>query len=1196
MIRMSDEIKKLTAAQLRAIRTFEGPLFIAAGAGSGKTAVVTRRFVQAVASGFASVDEILTITFTRKAAAEMMERIRCYLRKGETVDASGDGAQEERMLEAYRKIESARISTIDSFCASLLRANALAAGIDPGFAAADESRAVMLQEEAFDAALKELVARWQNRDKAAVIGFITAYDPDVNGKLFKIVKSVYEKLRSQGKAATLPQPQLPDVEAAKLELSGAIRDAQEAINKIDKPGSNLKKCSEQLSNLAAALEQAEPVKAEEAVKDSPINPGNLGKMKPAIEPVKECRRIYLTALCSHAAAGALDFFRELLETFHQEYSRKKEELGLLDFADLTLKARELLLQNEDIKQKTASSFRLVMVDEYQDTNPLQDEMIRLISGENLENLMVVGDENQSIYGFRDADVSLFRQQRERARRGGWLIELKKNFRSHPQVLDFADHVFNSAGMLSPGYLKLQPGAKPDGCRENCRVEVILVNNSVPSPDDPSKTVTAKGGITRAAEAGEIAARLRRLFNDPESGFCAGDAAILLRTRASVDFYCDALTQAGIESYLAAGSGYHEKLELRDVVSMFKLIVNPLDDLAMLSVLRSPYVGLSDEALFWLRQPLADEDMTETPIWPSLKQTGRLDRLELADREKLLVFSERLKQMRLAAGRETLRALAARAINSGDYAAMVLAGEKGRQDFANLMKLLDMADDFEDSWGSGVAEFAEFLERQKEAGAREVEAPTEAEGVDAVRIMTMHSAKGLEFPLVVLPDLGNGSSGGKRDSSVLLVDRGRGSRIGLQYKTGGAGGDSAFDYDELKIEQDDREIEERKRLLYVAMTRAERLLIVSGVAPAGKKGDMQKNPFSWLRCRLGMPWGVAEISEDGCYYKTFGDAKTRLRICADPEGAAARSPQAGDAAAGGARIPEIREEINRMPGPAVHVPPAITPTALDAYAACPRRYWLENVLRAGELFPETPAAAAEAKERLSNTEIGSLIHKVLEQDLLLLKAGPFPEGLLAERAAQALGPGAELTPADHERVQQLLSNFLRAPVAGELIAAAASARLKTRLKTEVSFSTLIGQTTILSGQMDAVCPPSPGGKNKGGASTLVVDYKTSARDGSHEAAGPGGYRYQAAAYALAAARLNRGPVRVVLLYLGGEDPEQVEQEYSFRQAATLETELQALIGGMSKKDFPPLPKFDAYRCKWCAGGPNKTAICAAGFQP
>jgi len=1155
----------LTPEQLQAIKTLEGPVFVAAGAGSGKTGVVTRRFVHAIATGYAGVDEILTITFTKKAAAEMMERIRGFLHERLTIDPP-DEAGRARMAEAYREIERAQISTIDSFCASLLRANALAAGIDPNFSAVDDSQAGLIREEVFDDCLKQLVIE----KSAEAVEFIAAYDPNLSGELFKTVTGVYATLRSQGKSVTLPDPELPDIGRAERELMEVTLAAREAAAQITVPNYNQSIGLNKLEALEQALAESDLTSRAHLAETGEIKPGSMGPAKEEFSRLEEPRKVFVTAVRSRIALKTFALFRDLLESFDLKYAEAKHKFGVLDFADLAAQTRDLLLKNKGIQEKVSSRYRLIMVDEFQDTNALQHELIGLIAS---NNLFMVGDENQAIYGFRDADVELFRKEKEEARENGSLIELKNNFRSQPQIIEFVDFIFNRDKMLAPGYLQLEASASLEQEDEECRVEVIFVDERRTDGKENLKRV--KKEITRPAEAQLIAERLNELFKE---GYSKGDVAILLKSKNDAEIYRNALDRADIENYFSVGSSYFGKLEVNDVLNMLKLIINPLDDIAILGVLRSPLAGVSDNAIYWLRQK-DDEDVSRyRPIWPTLNSLDRFEHVDGEDREKISSFVAWLGEMRQAAGRLTLRRLVHTIVNHGDYAAMMAGGPDGKQNLANLLKLLDLTGDFEISWGSDLKQFTDFLEHQKETEVREIEAPTEAEGVDAVRIMTMHSAKGLEFPLVVLPNLQAHGNSGWPD---IMLDRDDGGRIGMKFKTNGHGGGEAFAYGELREEAVCRDRRESKRLGYVAMTRARKHLILSGVAKADRLPKMNKQtdpPFDWIQNLLQLRWDRDDNLGKADRIENINGTTVGLQISTDPEAAAGRYLQAQEKHKSQAP-PRIDPNITVMPEAAVYVPPSISPTALDIFHACPRRYYLESVLHAGDLFKGAMTdKTAAINGLLSHTDMGLLVHKILEDDLPVLESESATSEMVPKRALQVLEGGVELASADIKRAIDLIENFRRAPVAAELFRAVDTGTLQR----ELGFSTLLGKT-ILQGQIDVYCLIDDG--------ALVVDYKSGAPgEGRTAAEAAESYKYQMASYALAAMRMNPGPVKVVLVYLGGDDPKEFIQEFTADDIPGLEAGLQAIIDSMADGAFPPLSEPDAHHCAWCVGGGDDTGLC------
>lgn len=1167
----------LTDNQRRAIVSRDGRLFLAAGAGSGKTGVVTRRFVYALATGRAAIDEILTITFTRKAAAEMMRRIRDYLRDGILVDAEPDTEQARRMAAAYRDIERAQISTIDSFCTSVLRANALAAGLDPEFRAADESQAQVIMEEAFERSLIGFV-----RDHGdAAVELIRCYDANLSGMLYKAVTGIYGRLRNQGGQPELPLPAVR-VEEAQAELraaSAAVLQAHSALS--GKPSKTRDTAAERVASLLEALDSApddlellESVESGEAQGKS-----RLKEIYDECQAYNEARQRLAKEIRSRHAHGTLMLFNDLLTGFAREYERQKRRLGVLDLGDLTTKTRDLLAANRSVRERVASRYKLVMVDEFQDTNPLQQEIVELVAG---ELLMMVGDQNQSIYGFRDAVVELFQQEDARAAAAGYRIELNDNFRSQPEILAFVDFIFNREDMLAPGYIELNPAAPHEpGQGEDPRIEVLLIDKRRNSTKDNLEEVDQ--AIVDQAEAQLIAERLQQLFG--EGRFNPGDCAILVRKSAYAEPIREALAGAGIEHYLASGRSYFQKLELGDVINIFKLIVNPLDDIAMLGALRSPMAGLSDDALYWLREAARDGRGRPEPLWRTIASDRKVDHLDAAAEFALRSFAGTLGELRATSLREPLQSTARRVIDINDYAAAAAGGADGKQKLANLMMLLDLAADFESAWGNDVAEFADFLQQQKEIRAKQADAPTEEEGVAAVRIMTMHAAKGLEFPLVVMPHLAWKKIG--RDDDIIKINR-EGSRVGIKYVSDDGFAGHAFDFDELKREEVARGKAEEHRLGYVSMTRAMRHLILSGSAPVDNEPNRDNEtdpPLNWLREYLEL--GRARDEELGSpeIIELPKGNRVAYRIEADPEAAAARLAGA-NAVHKDEEPPSLPADLSVLP-PASYMPPVISPTAIDVIRACPRRYYLERVIRAGAVLPEMPAMqAARGGEGLNATLMGTLVHALLEKSPIPLGDTDWLTDEQIEEGASLALPGRELSPGDRGRARQLAANIRRTGVITEIDAAAAAGAWAR----ELPFSTMVGPS-ILRGKMDVFIEREAG--------SLVIDYKTGRYSDIYpEAKVMDDYQFQMSAYALAASRLRPGPVEVVIALLN-EPVGEVRLIFDEARLDGLEAELNEQIGRLADGAFAPLAVFDPGSCESCAGNRIGGPLCAvalAGQSP
>lgn len=1120
----------------------EGSLFVAAGAGSGKTTVVMEGFVEALSQKKAAIDEILTITFTDKAAGDMMRKVREILK-------------DKGMLAERRQIENARISTIHSFCARLIRSHALLLGLDPGFGVADANRAGVLKQEAFDTCLESLVA--DHGEEAAELIFLL--DRNRSGLLFGHVTGLHEKLRSQNRPLDFT---LPEVDLASL-LEQLARAARDALRALDAKGSSSASNRQKLEQLEALPGVADPVYIRELLAANKVS-----NFRGAPDEVADVNALW--GLCRSATyLPLLKLLRELLVRFGGEYARLKREAGLLDFEDLQIEALRLLNEQPEVAERVAGQFRYIIVDEFQDTNHLQCEIVdRLDRG----NVCFVGDENQSIYRFRNAEVELFQQKRREADEKTRLKELAENFRSQPEILEFVDLIFSREGMLDKGgYLSLIPRAKPDPFSEESRVEVMLVDHG--GKEKPN------ADLARQGEAELIARRLQELFKEG-CGYEPGKTAILVRSRTGLDKYREALDRYGIPNYLGINKDYYRKLELGDALNLLKLLVNPLDDLALIAVLRSPMVGVSDETLMQLRQAVG---RGWVPLWPVLDQPDRLDSLDKEEHRRLEGFRDEFNSLRRRSRGQQLTATVREVLGFRDYSAVAARDRKGGQALANLLKLQDLAAAFESSWGPDLGAFVEFLQEQQESKVDEADAPTEEEGGGAVRFLTIHKSKGLEFDLVVWPNMGGRPPG---DGSIVLF--GDEGQVGFSFKDANGKDVALFDYEKIQEESKAKELAEEKRLGYVAMTRARRRLILCGRTDLDKAAAAPAascEPVDWVKGALGLHSANEDLAE--LFARPEPSRRMLLKgvekappvlftICTDPE-ALLEEGQKLAAARAAEAVEDIDPDISTLPAGAVFVPPYISPTALDAYKTCPRQYYLERVLKLGDLNGMVAPVKRAGGNGLDAAQRGTLAHALLEEASFPLGEPP-GESQLLELAGRVLEPGFQFSDEDREHIHRYLGNLAEAPVMADLV----EAEKQGCLEREKQFTYLLGET-IISGKMDAFARLD--------GQVVVVDYKTTklSEEFDNEAAAAK-YRRQMEAYAVAAGQLAPGlPLKVCLLFLDQPGAEQT-RVYQAADLDRLKAELGGIIESMADGAFEPLPAFDRDCCVFCIGGPNRTRLC------
>jgi ATP-dependent helicase/nuclease subunit A len=786
--------RALTAEQSQAVARRQGSLLLSAGAGSGKTSVLVERFVRCVLEDDTSPGRILAITFTERSAGELAERIRSrFLELGRR--------------ELARDTEAAFIGTFHGFCARLLRAHPLLAGLDPDFAILDEPLAGRLRLDAFRAALGDFLAG-QGR---AAVDLVAAFGAD---RLRATILGVHSQLRSEGHIEpVLPSPASGGDSNDDLLREGAT-PGEENVHEVDREGAQ--------------------------------------------------------------ACALLDV---LLRGYSRRYGDAKGARGALDFDDLELLAGALLNEHAGVRSAWSSRFELLMVDEFQDTNPRQ---LAILAALQRENLFTVGDELQSIYGFRHADVELFRARRaELAARGGALA-LTHNFRSHPHLLKAINVVF--AARFGDAYTPLVPGEP--SAEDAAPIELLLTDQSAwngAGIDDGASGENDAGsengaGIDiagdlpsaprwRQAEARLLAQRLADIVAAGEAS--PGDIAVLLRALGDLPLYQRALEQRGLPT-LASVGGFWGQEQVSDLLAYLRALANPLDEVALYSTLASPLVGLCSDTLAHIalaaRQPAPSHGgrssgrPDEPGAWAGQQGAWEMllrpppdlrARLDPHEWERLARFTERFAGERALAPRHTIVGLLRRGMDFSGYRAHLLSLPNGPRRLANVHKLLDLANRFEAQEGRELRGFLDHVAHRSDApGGAEPEAPV-SDGQDAVRLMSIHAAKGLEFPVVCLADLGRKPTTARPD---LLVD---GHRLGLRLaRLDGSPGVPTLHYGELLEERLEAEALEEQRIVYVALTRARARLILSGSVafeswPADAPGAA---PIAWLGPALapGLP--------------------------------------------------------------------------------------------------------------------------------------------------------------------------------------------------------------------------------------------------------------------------------------------------------------------------------------------------------
>ena len=1070
-----------------------GTVFLSAGAGTGKTSVLVERFVRAVCDEGLDVDSTLVITYTKRAAGELRARIRDALRARGRHDLA-------------RELDGAWISTIHGFCNRLLKTYPFEAGLDPRFRELDEAQAAVLRGEAFDAALEAFCTG----ERPERLRLLATYRVD---GLRRMLTGVYETLRAAGRPLVLELGERPPLE----ELVADLREAARCLA-ADEAATEL-----QRANAARVLDAVEGSPPPERLLDLSAHRARGERA----ETFERARRAVEQAALDELAADDRELLQELLDAFAAAYAAAKRRESALDFEDLQLLARDLLRDHRELREREQLRFRAVMVDEFQDTNRLQCELVDLIAGPGCE-VFTVGDEFQSIYGFRHADVQVFRERREQA--GGGLA-LVRNYRSRPEVLAAVNELFG--GEFGDGFQPLHAsGEFPDPVFGQ-PVELLVTDKA---------SFAGTGTHWRRAEAQAIARRVRELVD--AGAATPGEIVLLFAAGTDAERYEEELRRVGLPTYRATGRGYFGQQQVVDLLMYLRLLHNRYDDVALASVLASPFVGVSNDALVLIRRAAS-----RRPLFAGIERDVP-ETLADADARLVRAFRQRYDRLVPAMPRLSLERLCERVLAEHDYDLAVLAQWDGRRRYANLRKLARLARSYEELRGPDVEGFVRFVREQEAVGARELEAVAEEEGANAVRLLTIHAAKGLEFKVVVVADAGRDRAPPGADEILALSDGRFGFRVADPVTSVRRG---AFAYEEVRKARRRQEAAERLRLYYVAMTRAVDRLIVSGAIDHDAAADAS-TPIGWVLGRLRCD-AELEAAGDAPVELVRGPARLLLRLerfspapdvsVEEPAGEAQLSLFADAGAAAPLPPAPILPALEPIPAPPLHRARRLSFTGLSTFDQCSYKYYARYVVGMRERRP-----AGDAGEGgMAATDLGSVVHAMLERD-----------GVEMPEAA----------PEDVARIRRLVDAWRGSELAARIDALDAVER-------EARFG-FAHDGVLVHGFIDLL--------HRDGGRALVVDYKTNALAElspaevvEHE------YRLQRLVYALACFRDGADEVEVVYSFL--ERPEApVARTFTRADVPELEAGLSAAVAAIHAGEFRPRPSEFA-----CSGCPALDLVCA-----
>lgn len=848
------DLSTLMPQQLQIVKTLDRPLFVSAGAGSGKTFTLTRRIVYALSpeSGpfVEHLDQVLAITFTKDAAAEIRDRVRRAL-----ID---EGMDEEALT-----VDDAWISTIHGMCSRILRAHALELGIDPEFTVLTDT------DELMDQAVEHVLGR--------------ATVPDAAPELAASLKALYAWYPMAGEggsfgAGTTIKGLVRDLLELSSQLPGGMDDVRVARGQAD-TSALADAYRAALGASKAATEKAQTaldaIDAFEASDKTMVDAARLMMSCTMPRASKAFPKEQVELLKAEAADAfinivlacggpALDALVGLARSVEAEYRALKAARSALDNNDLLRMAYEALRDYPAIRAAYEGRFKMVMIDEFQDTDQMQVDLIRYLTGAGERALCTVGDAQQSIYRFRGAEVEVFRRQERKVGSpaapestavadapAGELVKLVRNFRSHDEVLRYVARVFDGDdGGLMQGFLDLEAS---DG-----RKDTLVADAS------RRQALFVAGGSTQErtqAKARAIAERFRALA---DAGQPQGGMVLLLGRMTNADVYAQAFRDQGLDCVIAGGSVFAQAAEVQTVRALVCALANPADTAqGLMPLLASPMFALGAQEFLALATKL-DSETGETSrrnidagIMSDFDVPGLRD-LPLVTRAR-----EVLRYALRRVGRDSFAAIARDVVNaSGWFVRLAQRGPEGKAIAANVLKALDAVAEAEAELGNSPRSVALAFDRF--LAGKEAPGALNEEGDGAVRIMTVHASKGLEYPVVAVAEcfgvrkssgaaqMGRVEGGAQvvalpaRFDGVKLADgtfvkgddvkkqfehafKGKGTSLWLPpelMEDVCATGSPAEAFARLRNDDLRLSLEERARLLYVAMTRARELVILA----------------------------------------------------------------------------------------------------------------------------------------------------------------------------------------------------------------------------------------------------------------------------------------------------------------------------------------------------------------------------------
>ncbi len=1064
------------AAARDAIRDLhDATLFVEAGAGTGKTTALVERVISLIARGRVEIRELAAITFTEAAAGELRDRVRSRLEEGAT-DPLLAPDERERCRAALDDVDDAALSTLHGFAQRVLAEHPLEAGLPPRFEVVDDVEASVRFEERWGQFLDALVAE-PELEPVLLPALALGVDFDHLRRVARVLHEHYERLQpASAVAAPAPAVDLRPVLAPLDEAVARLADCRVLQDKLFQHIEGLKGWADVLRGATDDLDRLDLLG--EMPKLAKKNVGRHGNWRCPVEEVRELLAqadAARTTLVNRQQQATLDVLLARLRGFVRGYADERRRDGRIEFHDLLVLARDVLQRNAGVRAALRERFRILLIDEFQDTDPLQIEIAVLLASDDPDagerpwwevpiapgRAFFVGDPQQSIYRFRRADLELYHRVEQELLEGR--RELTQNFRSVPGILAWGNHMFARLFDLD------EAGAQA--------AHVPLVAEREPAPTSVPPVATFGGPAevqhvaeVRAVEAGAVAALVRRIKDDgweivdPVSGEMRraryDDVALLLPTRTALPDLEDALERADVPVRIESQSLVFSTAEIRDLLSILTALDDPTDEIALVASLRSPAFGCGDDELVdyyrrggrWdYRRAAPDDVPIDHPVTAALAALRRLHDARwwqsVSQTVEAIVRERRMLEL-------------------------AVTHRRPRDHWRRVRFFLDQARAYDAASGRGLRGFIEWVQQLADERARAVEIVVPEPDDDALRVLTVHGAKGLEFPIVILAGLN--VSPPNRATPVLWNPDGsfevRVGRVaqGTRFETAG--------WPERSAREDQLDDAERLRLLYVASTRARDHLLVS----LHHKRTERVDCHAALLCEHAddTPAAVLDLDDDEPARSASAPAP------ADTEDGEEPGDRDRWIAARAALLARAGRPATVAATALAKEPPVLADSGMEAES------------EKDESVDDRPAW----RRGRAGTSVGRAVHAVLQT--VDLATG---DGLDATARAQALAEGIPQREAEIRALARsvLQSNTVRGAVTGG------------RYWREVPVAAVVDGVTV-EGFVDLLIETLEG--------LVVVDYKTDQTPTDDELdAAMERYRPQGAAYALALERALGTPV-------------------------------------------------------------------------